>query len=99
MMQSVIKSLRSAPALTITLILVFGLGIGANCALFAVINSLLFRPLPYFNPESLVAIQPRTRTFDLTALAQARTLSGVAAMIALRFPTAFKGAAGNVFGF
>ncbi|HEV8411890.1 MAG TPA: hypothetical protein VGQ30_15400, partial [Gemmatimonadaceae bacterium] len=42
-----VRGLVRAPAFTATVIVTLGLGIGANAAMFAVIDRLMFRPLPY----------------------------------------------------
>jgi putative ABC transport system permease protein len=47
---------RRSPLFTLTVILTLALGIGANTAIFTVVNSILFRPLPYRDPARLVAI-------------------------------------------
>ena len=41
------RGLRRSPGFTITVIISFALGIGANAAMFGVIDRLMFRPLPY----------------------------------------------------
>jgi putative ABC transport system permease protein len=53
---SAIRSLNAAPAVTGVIVLTLALGIGANTAIFSVVNSLLLRTLPVPAPEQLVTI-------------------------------------------
>jgi len=48
-----LRSLARSPVLTATIVLTVGLGIGATTAIFAVINAVLIRPLPYPDPGEL----------------------------------------------
>jgi putative ABC transport system permease protein len=49
-----VRSLRKAPGFTVVAILVIAVGIGANTAVFSVINTVLLKPLTYPDPLSLV---------------------------------------------
>ena len=51
-----IRDLRRTPAFTAAVILTLALGIGANTAVFAVIDSILIQPLPYPQAEALVGV-------------------------------------------
>jgi putative ABC transport system permease protein len=51
-----IRSLRSRPAFTLTVIATLALGIGANAAIFTLVDALLLRPLPVAHPEQLVIV-------------------------------------------
>jgi hypothetical protein len=51
-----LRSLQKNPGFTVLAILVMALGIGANTAVFSVVNTVLLKPLAYRDPDSIVTV-------------------------------------------
>src|SRR5215470_20119103 len=51
-----LRSMRRTPTLTLAVVATLAIGIGANTAMFSVVNGVLIRPLPYPQSDALVGL-------------------------------------------
>ena len=56
------RTLRREPGYTVAVVAILALGIGANTAMFSVLNGVLLKPLPFSRPSDLVLIQQGARS-------------------------------------
>ena len=59
-----VRQFFKMPGLTAIIVITIALGIGANTALFSVVNGVLLSPLPFFKPDQLVTLHENKPNFE-----------------------------------
>jgi len=103
-----LRMLAKSPGVTFVIIVTLALGIGANTAIFGIVNGFLLRPLPVRDPQQIIvlAIQQKDAPVGSSGFAypefadfrdQARTFSDIFAIVLSNVQLAFKGESGQCF--
>jgi putative ABC transport system permease protein len=93
-----VRSLAHNPVFTGAAVLTLALGIGANAAIFTMVDAALLRPLPYPHSERLVMLEERTSTGDTDTLSPAMYLDFRRMDSSFAYLAAFRGSSFNLTG-
>jgi predicted permease len=85
-----IRMVAKSPGFAVIAILTLALGIGANTALFSVVNGVLLNPLPYEQPDRLVAVYSKTQQFSHSSISYPNFLDWVRAQSSFSEMAAFR---------
>jgi len=84
-LRQIVRRLRRAPVFTVITLITVAAGVGANIAVFSVVEGVLLKPLPYPHPESLVGIWHTAPGLDFTEVNMGPSNYAVASLIRTGF--------------
>jgi predicted permease len=93
-----LRMLAKSPSFTAVAVLTLALGIGANSALFSVVNGVLLNPLPYAEPDRLVALYSLDANFTQSSISYPNFLDWVRDNRSFSALAAFRGTDFNLTG-
>src|SRR5580704_14514613 len=64
-----VRTLRRSPVFTVATVLTMALTVGANTAIFSVVNAVLIRPLPFASPERLMQVAEKNDKLNISNFA------------------------------
>ena len=73
-LRQTLRRLGRAPGFTVVAVLTLAIGIGANTAIFSVVNGVLLKPLPYPDPEALITLRHTAPVAGLDELGPSPTM-------------------------
>ncbi len=93
-----LRTLAKNPGFTVVAVITLALGIGANTAIFSVVNGVLLNPLPFAQPNRLVALYTRDSKFDQMSISYPNFLDWVRDNQSFSGLAAYRGDNFNLFG-
>ncbi|MGA9882540.1 MAG: ABC transporter permease [Candidatus Acidiferrales bacterium] len=93
-----IRLIAKSPGFAAIAILTLALGIGANTAVFSVVNGVLLNPLPYSQPDHLIAVYAKSRQFTRSSISYPNFLDWVRDQHSFSSLAAYRGDDYNLIG-
>ncbi len=91
-----LRQMRAAPAFTLVALLTLALGIGANAAIFALVDAALLRPLPFREPDRVVMLWERTAAGERSGVSPLNLADWTAASPSLAATAGFMNGIGGM---